>query len=105
MKNIVILGDVRKQSHMLDDNFFQCIITSPPYFGHRFYTEGNPDEIGKESNLLDYIDHLVCTFNLLRHKLHDNGLLWLNLGDTYREKALLGVPWRVLWPYRIMVGF
>ena len=95
MKNIIILGDARKQSHILDDNFFQCIITSPPYFGHRFYSESDPDEIGKESNLLDYIDHLVDTFDLLRHKLHNSGLLWLNLGDTYREKVLLSVLWRV----------
>jgi len=95
VKGSIILGDARKQSCMLDDNFFQCIITSPPYFGHRFYSENDSDEIGKESDLLDYIDHLVSTFNLLRNKLHDSGLLWLNLGDTYREKALLGVPWRV----------
>lgn len=95
MKGMVILGDVRKQSRILDDNFFQCIITSPPYFGHRLYSTNNPDEIGKESDLLDYINNLVDAFNLLRPKLHDSGLLWLNLGDTYREKALLGIPWRV----------
>jgi site-specific DNA-methyltransferase (adenine-specific) len=95
MNGTVILGDARKQSHILDDNFFQCIITSPPYFGHRFYSESDPNEIGQESDLLDYIDNLVEVFNLLRPKLHDSGLLWLNLGDTYREKTLLGIPWRV----------
>jgi site-specific DNA-methyltransferase (adenine-specific) len=54
VKGIIVLGDARKQSFMLDDNYFQCIITSPPYFGHRFYSESDPDEIGKESDLLDY---------------------------------------------------
>jgi site-specific DNA-methyltransferase (adenine-specific) len=95
MNGTVILGDVRRQSSSLCDNFFQCIITSPPYFGHRFYSENDPDEIGQESDLLNYIDHLLEVFNILRPKLHDSGLLWLNLGDTYREKTLLGVPWRV----------
>jgi len=27
--------------------------------------------------------------------LKDNGTLWLNLGDTYRNNQLLGIPWRV----------
>jgi site-specific DNA-methyltransferase (adenine-specific) len=95
MNGTVILGDVRKQAHILENNFFQCIITSPPYFGHRFYSESDPNEIGQESSLLDYIEHLVETFNLLRPKLHDSGLLWLNMGDTYRDKKLLGMPWRI----------
>jgi site-specific DNA-methyltransferase (adenine-specific) len=31
----------------------------------------------------------------LRKKLKPDGLFWLNLGDTYRGKSLLGIPWRV----------
>lgn len=95
MKGTVILGDLRKQSHILENNFFQCIITSPPYFGHRLYSKSDPDEIGKETELLDYINNLIGAFRVLRPKLHDSGLLWLNLGDTYREKTLLGIPWRI----------
>lgn len=91
----VLLGDVRNQSYQLRDNCFQCIITSPPYFGHRIYSENNPDEIGREADFDEYIGHLVKVFNLLRPKLRETGLLWLNIGDTYREKKLLGIPWRV----------
>ena len=95
MIGTVLLGDVRKQSHKLQDNFFQCIITSPPYFGHRNYSGDNPDEIGQEEYFNDYINNLVQTFNIIKPKLHENGLLWLNIGDTYRDKNLLGIPWRV----------
>jgi site-specific DNA-methyltransferase (adenine-specific) len=95
MTGTVILGNAKKQALELQDNYFQCIITSPPYFGHRTYSENNPDEIGREDNYLDYIQHLVDIFNVLKSKLRDDGLLWLNLGDTYREKYLLGLPWRV----------
>jgi site-specific DNA-methyltransferase (adenine-specific) len=91
----VILGNAKEQALELQDNCFQCIITSPPYFGHRTYSESNPNEIGREDDYLDYIQHLVDVFNVLKSKLRNDGLLWLNLGDTYREKYLLGLSWRM----------
>ncbi len=95
MSGTIFLGDVRKQACMLNDDYFQCIITSPPYFGLRNYSDDSMNEIGRETNLSDYVKHLVEAFSLLRPKLRDDGLLWLNLGDTYKEKSLLSVPWRV----------
>lgn len=96
MENIVLLGDAQKVSRTLQDNFFQAIITSPPYFGHRKYSEdANEAEMGQEDNDENYITNLVTLFRELRNKLKPNGLLWLNLGDTYRNKSLLGIPWRV----------
>ncbi|MEK7397940.1 MAG: site-specific DNA-methyltransferase [Candidatus Poribacteria bacterium] len=96
MENKVILGDVRKIVYTLQDDFFQAIITSPPYFGHRNYSEHESlDEIGQESDAKNYISKLVDVFRELRRKLKPDGLLWLNLGDTYRGKSLLGIPWRV----------
>ncbi len=92
----VILGDILSVAPTLPDAFFQAIVTSPPYFGHRNYSHSdNPNEIGQESEPSQYIDHLVCIFRDLRRKLKTDGLLWLNLGDTYRQKSLLGIPWRV----------
>jgi site-specific DNA-methyltransferase (adenine-specific) len=96
MENIVILGDARKIVETLKDDFFQAIITSPPYFGHRKYSEdANETEIGQESEAESYITNLVNLFRELRKKLKPDGLLWLNLGDTYRNRSLLGIPWRV----------
>lgn len=95
--NKVILGDVRESAGLIPDNFFQSIITSPPYLGHRNYSNEkiNNCEIGRELNLKDYIENLVSCFKIIKSKLKSDGLLWLNLGDTYRNKQLLGVPWRV----------
>jgi DNA modification methylase len=96
IKNRVLLGDVREVSKRLPANFFQAIITSPPYFGHRNYSKDQSEkEIGNEKNQVEYIDNLVNIFRSLRSSLKPNGLLWLNLGDTYRNKSLLGIPWRV----------
>lgn len=95
--NKVLLGDIRTLYKGIPNNFIQTIITSPPYFGHRKYTgeDSCDQEIGREKNLEDYIINVVRCFELIKPKLKSNGLLWLNLGDTYRNKELQGVPWRV----------
>ena len=95
-ENKILLSDVNVAANALPDSFCQAIITSPPYYGHRKYTEKDHlGEIGREQAPEQYIENLRNVFNSLRPKLKGNGLLWLNLGDTYRGKALLGMPWRV----------
>ena len=95
--NNVLLGDIRSVYTSIPDNFVQSIITSPPYFGHRKYSEDDrcDNEIGTEKSLEEYINNLVSCFEAIKPKLKNSGVLWLNLGDTYRNKELLGVPWRV----------
>jgi len=85
----VILGDIRSIAPSLPDDFFQTIVTSPPYFGHRNYSGfPNTDELGQEPEPEEYIENLVAVFRHLKSKLSPDGLMWLNLGDTYREKSL-----------------
>jgi len=95
----ILVGDVREVAKKLPVECANMIVTSPPYFGHRVYSEqkdANKDaEIGREKKLPEYVDSLVTAFAALRPALCDDGTLWLNLGDTYRQGKLLGVPWRV----------
>ena len=92
--NKILNGNCLELCNQIPDNFVQTIVTSPPYFGLRKY--GTSDyEIGRESTIDDYIDHLVMVFHRLRPKLKDGGSLWLNLGDSYINKELQGIPWRV----------
>lgn len=97
-KDTILVGDSWTIARSLPSEYVQCIITSPPYFGHREYSD-NPDlesmEFGREDELSIYVRKLVFLFEELRRVLKDNGTLWLNLGDTYRKEQLLGVPWRV----------
>lgn len=60
----------------------QMCVTSPPYFGLRSYGGGSA-EIGLERTPDEYVDNLVEVFRLVRDMLHDDGTLWLNLGDSY----------------------
>jgi site-specific DNA-methyltransferase (adenine-specific) len=67
-------------------------MTSPPYWGHRQYDEGG---IGLESRFIDYIDNLLTVTAEIRRVLKDNGSFWLNIGDAYRGRSLVGMPWRI----------
>ena len=80
----------------------QMCVTSPPYLGLRDY--GPPGQIGLEKTPAEYVAAMVEVFRLVRELLADDGVLWLNLGDSYsnggpddgaRPKNLLGIPWRV----------
>lgn len=93
--NKVLLGDVFKLAKDLPYDSVQTIITSPPYYRLRKYSDMESQEIGREKSVELYIKDLTSVFNLLKPVLKENGLLWLNLGDTYINKELQGIPWRV----------
>lgn len=66
----------------------QCCVTSPPYFGLRDY--GRPGQIGLEKTPAEYVAALVEVFEGVRELLADDGVLWLNLGDSYANDAKWG---------------
>lgn len=92
------------------DRSVSVAITSPPYYGLRAYDgdqvvdwpavefypmpglqsymapitiPAGPAALGGESDPLAYIGHLVAVFREVRRVLRDDGLLWLNLGETF----------------------
>lgn len=93
------MGDARSRLRDIEAGSIQCIVTSPPYYGLRSYLPDDHEEkfleVGIESNLQEYLENIVGVFREARKCLADNGVLWLNLGDSFRNKRLLGVPWRV----------
>ena len=89
----------------------QSCVTSPPYWGLRNY---NCDgQLGLEDTPEQYVSKMVEVFELVKQLLHDDGTLWLNLGDSYagggnalrisdnmhcpglKAKDLVGIPWRI----------
>ncbi|GFE59961.1 site-specific DNA-methyltransferase [Geobacter sp. AOG2] len=85
----IIHGDIRQELSHLPDNFFDCCITSPPYWGMRDY--GYEGQIGAEATIQDYIRDLVTIFRDVRRVLRGDGTLWLNIGNTYTSG---GRTWR-----------
>ncbi len=89
-------GDCLSVLNQMDDECVDCIVTSPPYWGMRSYDNDNDEhEIGNEATFENYQHHLTAVFAEAKRVLKRDGSLWLNLGDRYVDKALLGMPWRV----------
>ncbi len=65
----------------MPDNFVDCVITSPPYWGLRNY--GVDGQIGLEKTPEEYIGKMVQVFREVKRVLKPEGTLWLNLGDSY----------------------
>lgn len=89
---LLLSGDALDILCVLPSASIDCCMTSPPYWGQRQYASGG---IGLEPDARDYITHLLAIFNELKRVLKPHGSFWLNLGDTYADKRLLGIPWRV----------
>jgi DNA modification methylase len=79
----ILQGDCRAKLAELPAESVQCCVTSPPYFGLRNY--GVEGQIGVEATPGDYADVLVDVFAGVRRVLKKNGVLWLNLGDSYHN--------------------
>jgi DNA modification methylase len=77
----LINGDCRAALASLPAASVQCVVTSPPYFGLRDYGVGG--QIGLEITPEAYIAELVSVFRDIWRVLRDDGVAWLNLGDSY----------------------
>lgn len=116
----------------MDDNSIDCVVTSPPYYALRKYTDSD-FEIGREHTPSEYIDNLVEVFHEVYRVLKPTGTVWVNIGDTYngnktgndnplwksantdsfkkerwngcKNKDLIGIPWLLAFALRNRCGF
>ena len=89
---LLLLGDARVVLDQLPPSCIDFAMTSPPYWGKREYEGGG---IGQESDYPEFIRQLSDIFLALKRVLKPEGSFWLNIGDTYQDKGLVGIPWRV----------
>ena len=75
------VGDCRDVLATMPAASVQAVVTSPPYFGLRDY--GHEQQIGLEKTPDEFVAGLVLVFDAVRRVLADDGVLWLNLGDSY----------------------
>jgi|TARA_Y100000296_G_scaffold79397_1_gene103277 DNA modification methylase len=115
----VVTGHTLEVLAGLDAKSVQTVVTSPPYYGLRDYGDDGQDwpevtfspmpglpsmtidaqraALGLESDPWAYVGHMVAVFREVRRVLRDDGTLWLNLGDSFKNKQLQGIPWRVAY--------
>lgn len=65
----------------------QCVVTSIPYFRLRVYGFDSRREIGsgakaRDLTLMEYVNSVVMAFRQVHWALRDDGLVWLNVGDS-----------------------
>jgi DNA modification methylase len=89
---VILEGDALEILPTLPAESIDCACTSPPYYGHRSYS--GPSTLGREPTVAEYVDNLSAILRELRRVLKPSGSLWLNLGETYRQKRALLVPQR-----------
>ena len=121
-ESLILEGNALSVLQQIPDGSVQCCVTSPPYWGLRDYDVLG--QIGLEASVEQYIKSLVDVFREVNRALTPNGVLWLNIGDSYtsggrtsrapdkknparsmsvrpdtppglKPKDLIGVPWRL----------
>jgi DNA modification methylase len=88
----VICGDALDVLKSLPAASADMCMTSPPYWGHREYDASG---IGLEETHAEYVVNLCRILDEVKRVIKPRGSLWLNIGDSYDAKHLVGVPWRV----------
>lgn len=74
-------GDVITNLKQMATERFQCAVTSPPYFWQRDYKVDG--QIGLEPKIDEYVEKIVSSMEEVKRVLKTDGVLFLNLGDTF----------------------
>ena len=82
--NKIYNGDCLDLMRQWPDEFIDCCVTSPPYWGLRDY--GVDGQFGLESTPEEYVAKLVEICQEVKRVLKPEGTLWLNLGDSYAAR-------------------
>lgn len=98
MSERILCGDAWEQLQAMETESVHVCVTSPPYYNLRNYEAVG--QIGMEDTPEKYIEALVRVFREVRRVLRPDGTLWLNIGDTYMGKELIGIPWMLAFALR-----
>jgi DNA modification methylase len=77
----ILLGDVMERLRKLPDDHFDCVVTSPPYWGLRDY--GVTGQMGMEPTLAEHLSVMTDVFREVRRVLKTSGTCFVNYGDCY----------------------
>lgn len=99
---LLLNGDALAVLKALPDECVDFVMTSPPYWGKREYENGG---IGLEADYRDFVKGLSEIFLELKRILKSTGSFWLNIGDSYNDKGLVGIPWRVAFELTDVQGW
>lgn len=93
--NRVYRGSCLDHFSRFPEESVQTVITSPPYWGMRVYSEefnvewsdGTVSPFGGESTPEQYIRNTLELFMRMRPILNESGTIWWNVGDVYNTRT------------------
>ena len=88
----LVAGDALGVLRALPSTSIDMVMTSPPYWNQRQYDGGG---LGLEATPQEYLSNLLEVFAEVKRVLSPTGSFWLNIGDSYAKKSLVGMPWRL----------
>jgi DNA modification methylase len=74
-------GDSAQVMQTLAANSFDCVVTSPPYYWQRDYDVAG--QLGQEKTIDEFVSSIANVMDEVKRVLAPDGVLFLNLGDTY----------------------
>lgn len=77
----ILCGDSLDVLRALPSDAFDCVVTSPPYWGLRNYDADG--QYGLEPTLGEHLAVMVAVFKEVRRVLKPTGTCWVNYGDCY----------------------
>jgi site-specific DNA-methyltransferase (adenine-specific) len=80
---MILLVNANAERIPMADNSVHAVVTSPPYYGLRKYQIDGDAEIGLEDTPEQYLERMVAVFREVRRVLRDDGVAWVNMGDSY----------------------
>ncbi len=84
--HLLIRGDARRLP--IASGSVHCVVTSPPYYNLRDY--GSASQIGLESTPDAFVAAMVTVFREVWRVLRDDGVVFLNIGDSYANDTKWG---------------
>ena len=89
----VVEGDALDTLKRMKSASVDTCVTSPPYYHQKDYKHAR--QLGQEKTPEEFVDNLRGVFREVKRVLKPTGTLWLSIDDTYKDKQLLGIPWRL----------
>jgi len=74
----------------IDEHCIDLVVTSPPYWRKRDY--GFEGQIGQEKTPSEYVANIIGAMKEWKRVLRPHRSVFLNIGDTYWQKSLQGIP-------------
>lgn len=89
---LFFLGDALMILQDIPSESVDCVMTSPPYWRQREYETCG---IGMEPTSTEYVENICAVIVEVKRVLKGTGSFWLNIGDSYENKSLAGIPWKI----------